>query len=228
MRATTRTVICVGLAVGLGMLSLATAAASNPIQPGDQVNGLCTLNFVFDSNVDDSVYIGTAGHCIDVGDSASTDGHANFGVAVYDNPYGDGDGIDFALIEVDAAHAGAVSGAVAGHPQTPTGFTTSDQTEPGDRLWISGYGIGVQATEPTREQRPSFLLDDDPKQYRSNGPVVNGDSGAPFVHAETGAALGVVSHYNFDVPPSTDEGPTVEGILADLHANGWDVSLRTV
>lgn len=213
----------------LAALLAAPAAASSQgtLQPGDLVESYegwpCTLNFVFDGPSD--AYIGTAGHCVDtsVQERASNADLGEFGTFVYDN-----DALDFALVDVDDPLEGLLSADVDGHPGTPTGVATPADTDQGDRLLLSGYGLGVSATEPTREQRPSVLVEHTATQYRSDGPVVYGDSGAPFVHAETGKALGIVSKYGvLGVPPTTDVGPTLDHILDVLHDDGWDVQLRT-
>jgi hypothetical protein len=73
-----------------------------------------------------------------------------------------------------------------------------------------------------------LLVSDTGRQYRSDGPVVNGDSGGPIVHEATGNALGVVSHYGLGgIPPTTDEGPVIEYIVLKLAGAGLPVALRT-
>lgn len=207
------------------------ALASTPtlLQPGDAVTSAegtpCTLGFVLDGP--HATYIGTAAHCLDpeVEDRAHNDRVGEFGTVVYDN---DDPTVDLALVEVDDELEANVDGAVAGHPEAPTGVADPDGTEPGDRLHLAGQGLVVSRTEPTREERPSFLVEHNDTGYRSNGPVVNGDSGAPLVHAETGTALGTVSRYGVpDVPPTTDKGPTVQHLLDVLREDGFDVTLRT-
>jgi hypothetical protein len=69
----------------------------------------------------------------------------------------------------------------------------------------------------------------DEKSYRADMPAVPGDSGAPLVHLETGAALGVISRFNFgEVPPTTDIGPLVSFILEELAKAGFMVELATI
>lgn len=208
----------------LAALLAAPVAASSPtvLQPGDSLEGICTLNFVFDGASD--AYIGTAAHCVSgVDQRVSNPDLGEFGTVVYDN-----DDLDFALVDVDDAVESQLSAEVDGHPGTPTGIAIPAETDRWDRLLLSGHGLGVSLTEPTREQRPSVLVEHNATQYRSDGPVVNGDSGAPFVHADTGKALGIVSEYGLDgVPPTTDVGPTADHIVDVLQDAGWDVQLRT-
>ena len=37
------------------------------------------------------------------------------------------------------------------------------------------------------------------QEYQADMPAVNGDSGGPLLHHETGAALGIISRYGFTV-----------------------------
>lgn len=209
------------VAASAGLTPVA-ATDHDVLQPGDSLGGYCTLNFVFDGAGDR--YIGTAGHCVDAGDRASNPDIGEFGTVIYDSSVP-----DFALIDVDDSVEPQLAASLDGHPDSPTGVATPEDTSPGDVLRMSGYGVGVSATEPTREERRSVLVDHTDETYDSSGPIVNGDSGAPFVVSDSGEALGIVSRYNFfDVPPTTDVGPTVDYILSSLHANGYDVALSTV
>lgn len=213
----------------------AALAAASDIQPGDLYNNICTLNFVFDGTgrLAGKVYIGTAAHCIDqVGESASTPGSTNFGKVVYVGDVGSemngvpGVQLDFALIEVHTSFVGRVKADVLGHPGMPTGFTTSSTTATGDVVYISGYGMGFDMTAQTRENRAGVLLSDTPRSFVADTLAVWGDSGGGILHSD-GRALGVVSQYALGyIPPATDEGPTVEGVLNEMAALGWPLQLR--
>lgn len=215
------------------LLAVALLAATAPvqagddevIQPGDPVGG-CTLSFVFDSTANASVYMTTAAHCVDVGQTVETPGFGALGEVVVDGRE-DGD-LDYALIHVDPALAKDVSPAVAGHPSTPTGFTTADEVALGDPISMSGNGIPFGTTETTRENRSGVLVEQDELRYRSQSMVSFGDSGGPLVHAPSGEALGIVSRVGTAPPPANLIGPTVEAVVEDLEARGWPVSLRTV
>ncbi len=196
----------------------------NHIQPGDRLGGYCTLNFVFDGPGGE-VYIGTAAHCIDdIGEVVSTAGFANFGIAVYD----DDAVLDFGLIQVKDSFKAHVLAEVIGHPGMPNGSTMSTETQRNDEVLFSGYGIGFDLTARTRQDRSGLLWSDTASTFKLNGPVVNGDSGGPILHAATGKALGIVSEYGiFSLPPTTDSGPTLQGILAKTAADGFPITLRT-
>jgi hypothetical protein len=123
---------------------------------------------------------------------------------------------------------GGVAAGVRGHPGTPTGVAAAAETSIGDLLLFSGYGAVFEVSETTRENRTGVLVSQGDNEYTADGPIVLGDSGGPIVHHATGKALGIVSHFNlFAIPPTTDEGPTVEHILGQLQADGFPVMLRT-
>lgn len=210
-----------------GVLAPAAGAAGPVLQPGDAVTsvdgGSCTLGFVLEGPTE--TYITTAAHCIDIAkqDRARNAEFGEFGTFVYDN---DVPTMDVALVDVDPDVP--VDPAVAGHPGTPSGVADPSETAAGDRLRHSGQGLVVARTEPTRQDRPSVLVEHNATAYRSDGLVVDGDSGAPMIHAETGEAVGLVSRYGvFSVPPTTDRGPTLQHVVDVLHGDGYDVHLRT-
>lgn len=210
----------------IALTAAGVQATVDPIQPGDPFDGICTLDFVFDG-ANGSVYFGTAGHCVDDGERVSTEGHGGFGTVVYVSD-DEGDRLDVALIEVDSDKEDAVEPTVKGHPGTPTGVTQDDGTQIGDRLLMSGYGVGYSTTQATRENRSAVLTFDNRIRYCSEAPVSFGDSGGPIVHAETGQALGVVSRLDPLDCPGTLFGPTVQGFLDQAADDGFDLTLRTV
>lgn len=206
------------------------AQAQTELQPGAMLrvaDGQCTLNFVYDGLGANAgkVYVGTAAHCGEkVGDEAMDAEGTVFGTFAF---LGDADdpARDYAFIEVAPDQLGRVDPAVKGHPEYPTGFTTPAETEAGDWVQMSGYGLGFGELQATQEGRQVVLQSDDADVYTLSGPSVNGDSGGPFVHIDTGKALGVVSQYGFTYG-STDVGPTIEGVLNKAAAAGFPVALR--
>ncbi len=219
------------LATLAATLLLAPAAqAQTPIQPGAMLQtdaGQCTLNFVYDGLGRNAgkVYIGTAAHCgEEVGQEARDVDDKAFGTFAFladpDDP-----ARDYAFIEVAPEHLSRVDPALKGHPELPKGFTAPEETEAGDMIQMSGYGLGFGETQPTQENRQTILQSDDADIFTLSGPSVNGDSGGPFVHIPTGKALGLVSQYGFTYG-STDVGPTIQGVLAKAAKAGFPVSLR--
>ena len=205
----------------------AVASAAVTLQPGayhETDAGSCTLNFVYDGG--GKTYLGTAAHCVErVGQRTRDIEGVEFGRVAF---IGDADTTerDYAFIEVDAEDLGRVSPAVKGYPQYPVGYTTPTQTASGDRIQLSGYGLGYGTTTTTQEKRQAVMGFDDQSFYTVTGPIHWGDSGGPLVHIGTARALGIVSRLCVGV--CSEEGPTVQGILSDAAANGFPVTLRTV
>jgi len=219
-------------AVAASALLVPSASAEGPlIQPGaysQSGNAGCTLNFVYDGVGDDRgrTFIGTAAHCVSkVGDDVLLSTRETFGdVAWIGNE--DATAPDVALVEIRREFLSRVSPAVKGYPAYPTGVTTRQDTVVGDLVQISGYGMGFNSTTLTRQSRVGVMNYDDDEIYDLVGPVIFGDSGGPIVHIESGKALGIVSRLCIGI--CTEEGPTVQGLLAQASAAGFNVALRTV
>jgi len=208
-------------------LAPAAAQAATTLQPGayhETDSGSCTLNFVYDGG--GTTYLGTAAHCVErVGQRVRDIEGTEFGSVAW---IGDADSTawDFAFIKVDTEDLGRVSAAVKGWPAYPKGSTVPADTVTGDSIQLSGYGLGYGTTKPTQEQRTALHAFDDTEIYGVIGPIHWGDSGGPLVHRRTGKALGIVSRLCVGV--CTEEGPTVQGILAKAASKGFAVTLRTV
>lgn len=209
------------------VMALGPLVNEKTIQPGAYVefgNNLCTLNYVFRGG--GHTYIGTAAHCVSfVGQVArDTDGDAFGTVAVIGSA--NVEDTDWALIRVNPAFYYKLSPAVRGHPDMPTGYTKASETSAGDAIQVSGYGMGFEFAGQTRENRYSVLLSDNSKTFELlPSTATPGDSGGPFLHLETGKALGIVSR---GLPIGEDVGPTVEGLLPQMAAKGFPVTLATV
>ncbi len=245
-------VVCtVALAVPGGPAS----AGAGTLQPGDDLQpfgvlltvngqpsyGECTLSFVFDGvgPMAGRVFFATAAHCVGgLGQQLSSTGFPNFGTLVFKGSGGDV-ARDYALIEVKPAFHSAVSAEVLGHPGMPTGVASPANSRQGDLVLMSGWGIAFSQTQATREERVGYLVDHGPSVARLMGPVMQGDSGGPWMTAN-GGALGIVSQIT--VQPGTVtigccppvypgiawmQGPTVEKLMADAAAAGFSLSLRT-
>jgi hypothetical protein len=206
--------------------SAASAAAT--IQPGayhETSVGSCTLNFVYDHA--GVTHVGTAAHCVSsIGQPVYDIDGVQFGTVAY---IGDQNTTqrDYAFIKVDPEDVARTSAAVKGYPQYPKGSTVPTDTTQGDQIQLSGYGLGYGTTKQTQEGRKALMGWDDASMYDVSGPIHWGDSGGPLVHIGTGKALGIVSRLCVGVL-CTEEGPTVQGILADASAHAFAVTLRTV
>ena len=213
------------MALAIALPGSATAAVT--LQPGayhETDAGSCTLNFAYSGG--GKTYLGTAAHCVaSLGQSVRDIDGTDFGKVAF---IGDQDVTqwDFAFIEVDPEDLGRVSPAVKGHPAFPKGSTVAADTLTGDTIQLSGYGLGYDTTPATQERRQAIMGFDDAEIYDVSGPIHWGDSGGPLVHVKTGKALGIVSR--LCAGACSEEGPTVQGILAKAAASGFPVTLRTV
>jgi hypothetical protein len=209
---------------------------SSPLRPGSSLGGYCTFNYVFyeqvyptdtEPNPVPDVYIGTAGHCTDeLGERVSLEGFGQVGTVVYDSDEVDS-GVDFSLIQLDPAMVGKTNPQMRGFPG-PKGAITVNMLEVGDRVDVYGYGIVFGEREETRP-RFGVLTEWNQDEYMADMPAVNGDSGAPLLHDESGFALGIISRYGIRVPPSTDLGPMVPWIFRELAKAGFgNVALATI
>ena len=213
------------MALAIALPGAAQAAVT--LQPGayhETDAGSCTLNFAYSGA--GKTYLGTAAHCVaSIGQPVRDIDGTTFGKVAF---IGDQNVTqwDFAFIEVDPEDLGRVSAAVKGHPAYPKGSTVPADTLAGDPIQLSGYGLGYGTTTTTQEKRQAVMGFDDSELYDVSGPIHWGDSGGPLVHVATGKALGIVSRLCVGV--CTEEGPTVQGILAKAASRGFPVTLLTV
>ena len=214
-------------AMALAIALPGAAQAAVTLQPGayhETDAGSCTLNFAYSGG--GKTYLGTAAHCVaSIGQSVRDIDGTDFGKVAF---IGDQNVTqwDFAFIAVDPEDLGRVSPAVKGHPSFPKGSTVPAETLTGDAIQLSGYGLGYGTTQATQEKRQALMGFDDTELYDVSGPIHWGDSGGPLVHVKTGKALGIVSR--LCAGACSEEGPTVQGILAKAASRGFPVTLLTV
>ncbi len=208
----------------------AWGGADSPLRPGAQLGSRCTFNFVFYTPATRKApakgYIGTAGHCTDkLGEVVDQPDLGPIGTVVYDSDLVKS-AVDFTLIELDPEIVGQTNPEVLGWGG-PSRVATVEDFAVGDQVDVYGYGLLLGETEQTRP-RHGVLFSWSEKEYQADMPAVNGDSGAPLIHHETGAALGIISRYGFTVPPSTDLGPLMTWVMEELGKAGFNVQLATV
>jgi hypothetical protein len=213
------------VAVAVALPGAAQAAVT--LQPGayhETDAGSCTLNFKYTGG--GKTYLGTAAHCVaSIGQRVRDIDGVEFGSVAF---IGDQNTTtwDFAFIEVDPEDIARTSAAVKGHPAYPKGSTVPTDTATGDSIQLSGYGLGYGTTKQTQEGRTAIMGFDDTELYDVSGPIHWGDSGGPLVHIRSGKALGIVSRLCAGL--CSEEGPTVQGILAKAAARSFPVTLNTV
>jgi hypothetical protein len=206
-----------------------THAGAASIQPGDFMHSdgkSCTLGFVATSGAD--TFFLSAAHCVEqsapveladgtiLGDVV-TEGDAESEIPATSR--------DWALIRVRPHLVANVVAAVRGSAGTPTGVALESETGFGDLIKHSGYGLGFDMIDVTREQRYGVLVDHSTGEWVSIGSDIFGDSGGPVIHVATGRALGLVSR--LCVGTCTSLGPTIEGVFQQAAAAGYPLVLRT-
>lgn len=228
---------------------LPTQPSAGFIQPGASI-GNCTLNWVYLRHVTDrrhhrkvtAVYVGTAAHCvdrlgqrIDLWDNGVPGTPARrIGKVAYIS-----EALDFALIAVDRANWKRVSPAMAGHPDIPTGVSTTRTSRLGDVVQFSGHGVATDAATQTQQGRQGWLQYNDGRQQKVAGVVSPGDSGGPVADVTDGnKALGIVTSggfaccHDWPVPGASphvgERGVALPGLLSDAAGHGFKVSLATV
>jgi trypsin len=213
------------------------------IQPGVSITmdgSFCTLNWIYDGTGPNAgrVFGGTAAHCVsgvgqDVSLTTGTLGEPT--VTFGDVAYVD-DNLDYAFIEIRPELVGAVNPAMKGHPELPTGVSTTQTANEGDLIQFSGQGVGFHLLPATQEGRVGVLNYNDGTQHYVTGAVTPGDSGGPVGDITDGnKALGIVNTVGVGAEPEAltvitagEGGVSLEGMLSDAAAGGFPVALRTV
>lgn len=241
-RSTARRARAVAAATALGMLLVGAipapaVAQTTKIQPGASIinegGGQCTLNWVYDGigTHAGEVFVGTAAHCVDrVGESITLQ-TGTFGepILVIGEVAFISPTLDYSLIRVDDANLGFLDAAMKGHPNIPTGVSTTETANLGDLIQFSGNGVGFHATTLTQEQRVGVLHYNDGTEWSALGPVTFGDSGGPAGDiTDDNKALGIVTVLCVGTTCSGAGGVALEGLLQDAASLGFTVEVRTV
>ncbi len=235
-----RLTACVAAAGALAALP-APAVAQQVIQPGASTEAdgsYCTLNWIYKNGATGKYYGGTAAHCIEgVGQTVNL-ASGSLGSVLF--PIGRvafvGPSLDYAFIELLPSVLGQVNPRMKGHPEYPTGVSTTETAQQGDIVQFSGNGVGFHLLQATREQRVGVLNCNDGVEHAAIGPVISGDSGGPVGDQTDGfKALGIVNTVgagidtgcNLALAHVGEGGLSLQGILADAAANGFSVRLVT-
>ena len=150
----------------------------------------CTMNFVFGSGTD--LYIGTAGHCTEVGDRvvlvALPGVLMEIGTTVISRDNGIGD--DFALVEIDDAMLDLVNPSMT-HWGGPTG---TGQPAVGDAVVHSGHGLVIGTGGTPRAGVVTYVgRGEGGDAFGWDGAATPGDSGSA-VRDVGGLAAGDLTH----------------------------------
>ena len=235
--------IRIGTAVALAALAFAVPArapAALPIahiQPGAPLTDptqfpddtlpysfhRCTMGFIL-ADAKGALYMITAGHCVTrKGARVHSETGEAFGTVVFQLQSGTD---DVALVRIDRARYKQVSPSVRDWGG-PTGVATPSTVKQFDQLKFSGFSFILGDIQQTRA-RTGLLISQDAIHYLADTSASEGDSGAPFIDARTGQAIGIVRDFGLtDTPPVTDDGPTVQRILTLLSKAGYRLRLKT-
>ena len=185
----------------------------------------CTMAFVL-ADARRALYVITADHCLfrnGLGIKTYDETGRAFGTVVYRHDSGTD---DIALIKIDRSRYGDVSPSVRDWGG-PTGVATSSTVKQFDQLKFSGFSFILGDIALTRA-RTGILIKQDAVHYMAETSSSEGDSGAPFIDARTGQAVGIVRDFGLtDNPPVTDDGPTMQRILYLLARAGFHLHLKT-
>jgi hypothetical protein len=183
----------------------------------------CTMGFILADRYN-VLYMVTAGHCVTKMGARTYDenGHA-FGSVVFRLQSGTD---DMALVKIDRTRYKDVSPSVRDWGG-PTGIATPATAKPNDQMKFSGFSFVLGDIAETRA-RTGVLIKMNTVHYMADTSASEGDSGAPFIDARTGQAIGIVRDFGLtDNPPVTDDGPTLQRILALLSKAGFRLHLKT-
>lgn len=204
------------------------AAEAAAIRPGVQVTsegGQCTSNFLFRSPDNQTLYLGTAAHCvnaIDLGDPVEIQGATQKGKLAYSSwkalklncPESSSlcDPRDFALIEIDTKDRDRVHPAML-HFGGPVSLADSSQLEVGDAVLSYGHSSLRPDVDETNWHEGVVTskeeADDTLFGIVTVAPGIFGDSGSGIL-TKDGKALGILSTLNLAPLPG-------ENGVAGLH-----------
>jgi hypothetical protein len=183
----------------------------------------CTMGFIL-ADRHNVLYMVTAGHCVTKQGARTYDENGRaFGNVVFRLRSGTD---DMALVKIDRARYKDVSPSVRDWGG-PTGVATAASVKPSDQMKFSGFSFLLGDIALTRA-RTGVLVKMNSVHYMADTSASEGDSGAPFIDARTGQAIGIVRDFGLtDDPPVTDDGPTLQRILSLLGKAGFRLHLKT-
>ncbi|HEV2685580.1 MAG TPA: trypsin-like peptidase domain-containing protein [Actinomycetota bacterium] len=183
----------------------------------------CTMGFIL-ADRNNVLYMVTAGHCVTKKRARTYDETSRvFGTVVFQLQSGTD---DMALVKIDRGRYKDVSPSVRDWGG-PTGVATPATAKANDQLKFSGFSFLLGDIALTRA-RTGVLVKQSPTHYMADTTASEGDSGAPFIDARTGQAIGIVRDFGLtDSPPVTDDGPTLQRILSIVAKAGYRLYLKT-
>lgn len=208
------------------------------VRPGAKIASACTANYVFSNADNTSLYVGTAAHCFDEGDTGKqvpiADGAAHgtlvyHSVAAMDRVNESSEAArywnDFALVRVDDRSRGEVHPAVQRYGG-PSGLVADAAF--GDRVLTYGNS-DLRDGADDMDPREGYVTGSSPwhVDVHLHAPSIPGDSGSPVVTAD-GEALGVLITLEVTPKPGSNDALKVSRAVEYMEAHGGpDVRLET-
>lgn len=165
-------------------------------RPGSALysGGLCTAGFFLRNELNDTIYILTAGHCYARGIQVRDKGDRIVGevVAVHHDGL-----LDYALIAATASYRETLSPSLT-HWTGPT-IPPRHTIRTHDPICFYGHGNGFDYADQTRARCGEFWSNQNESHggraigvWRSEFQANTGDSGGPVIDYTTGAAIGIL------------------------------------
>ena len=208
----------------------------------------CTVGFLYVDPVKQAYYLGTAAHCSESADSATQDGTGTrvvlddpetgevlgeIGTVVFDSDgpipitpgvNGAGGGVDFSLVLLDPG-VNLIANPQEISAQGPTGYLSCADLVAGDQIGFYGHGV-LFGVAGLKSREGAVVGCDTSSNVADIGmPVYGGDSGGPFLHLNSGKAIG---HASAGVGTLVSV-PTMDYVFRELAAAGFgNVALATM
>ncbi len=219
------------------------------LRPGSKIlPSECTVGFLYVDPVQQLYYLGTAAHCTDSADSTTQDGVGTrvvlddpstgqnlgeIGTVVFDSDGPlpltpgvtfNGGGVDFSLILLDPG-VNLIANPQEISLQGPTGYLNCADLVAGDLIGFYGHAVIYAAVALESRYGAVVRCTASDSKADIGMPIYGGDSGGPFLHLDSGKAIGHASSgVGFYAAV-----PTMDYVFRELAAAGFgNVSLATV
>lgn len=163
------------------------------VQPPGNEGGGCTANFLFKGPLNRTLYLATAGHCVNGTDSVQLTSSFDYAADVVFAE--NNDTVDFGLLELNASDRDQVHPKVLGWGG-PTGISQNPSL--GDKLLVYGSTFARGGQDETSRLEGYATTSCNSRHYGQVPGVVGGDSGSPVIQA-SGEAVGVLLGGSFGV-----------------------------
>lgn len=197
-----------------------------PVDVPANEGGFCTANFLFRGPLNRTLYLGTAGHCVEENETVGLTEDESFTAKTVFSA--NNESVDFALLELEASYRDEV------HPKVLYwgGPTSVDvKAELGDRIHVYGSTALRGGYDETSRLEGVVTQQCDGRIWARLPGYISGDSGSPVIHVD-GEGLGILVGGSVNTactPPVANDARIVPLDLALTHAErGLGVDLELV